>query len=141
LTLVNLTTESIVYHSSLNGNFDLPITELSLGVKTRTRIRLPKGAQVELSRSLPKSDIDWSKECTIHSAVTSLRIPLALSTLCKVISVPDRCPWQIYLSRVSRWTHLLHKTPSLDLSLGLSNTSQTHNSSQTEPIFIFDRYA
>ena len=102
LTILNLTAESVVYR--IFGEKDFQVQKSILGAKTMT---LPKGgAQVALSRSDSNSDNfrhDGSKEGLTHAPGRAfIRVPLALSTRWKTISVPDESPWQVYLSRVSR---------------------------------------
>lgn len=99
LTLLNLTTESVVYRLSGINNFK--VQELTLSAKTRTSIELPKGTQVALSRGGTSTNFyhNESKECPIRTGGALLHVPLPFSARWKAVSVPDECPWLIYLSR------------------------------------------
>lgn len=91
LTLLNLTTERIVYR--LSGNNDFRAHELTLDTKTRASTELPKGAQAVLLRDIQYNE---SKE---RLGGGFLHVPLAFSGQWKAVSAPDECPWRIYLRR------------------------------------------
>jgi 1-phosphatidylinositol phosphodiesterase len=101
LILLNLTAESVACHLSGINNSQ----KLILGGKTRTNTGLPRSctevalSRPDLSNFYPKESEEWS--IPLGRVRACLRVPLTLNALWKTVSVPDECPWRIYLSRVS----------------------------------------
>ena|ERR1700733_13018150 len=101
LTLLNLTTDSILYRPINDAR------QLTLGAESTTTAELPIGSQIALFRSqsvLHKESNEWS----IPTGGAVLRLPLVTSARLKSLSVPDEYPWRIYISRVSSSASPLH---------------------------------
>ncbi|KAF8232285.1 PLC-like phosphodiesterase [Tricholoma matsutake] len=110
-TLKNLTQEGVVCRPL--GN-DFHFQGLTLGANARTSIDLPKGVQVALS-PLELHHYE-SKEWSIKPEGISLHVSLALTSRWRAVSVPDECPWRIYLRRVTHIHQELIILPRRNLS-------------------------